>query len=128
MRIQGLPRLAAVVDHFGFSATNDFFFIKLYYMEWDAVKYVDNQIFGVPENAIDSVGCSGPGGPYVGFGIAGVVLFFFLWGAFWADLYEYVSTKCSAIGYAFYMVLVMTLLRSTIMENFSLVLWKPIIA
>lgn len=126
-RFQGLPRLAAVVDHFGISGANRFFGFELIREDLSTTAYADRRIFRIPKDAITSNGTSGPGGPYIMAGVLGVLAAFFLWGGFWASVHAHVTQSESLVGYAFFASST-SLLTHTMNETFGLDILKALVA
>ncbi len=78
-RSQGTTRLAEVIQHFGpLSLTNNLFIATLAARGLSATQYIDRTIYGVEIGQSHSVGTSGPGGVYVGLGLAGVFFSYLL--------------------------------------------------
>jgi len=84
-RLDGNSRFVAVLNYETrqgrLSLTNDFKFISLIRLGITTTKYADVYVFGHPQvGAASSTGASGPGGAYIGMGLCGIVLGYFLLG------------------------------------------------
>lgn len=134
MRSQGTTRLAAVIEYFGPGLTvkNDWMAIKLFKRNDSTAGFVDRQIYGIDKSLRKhSVGCSGPGSPYVGAGLIGVALAYFVWGFFIKGVYNQIGfsekKESNFLAIAYYCTLIDILLH-TYSENFNDGVVKKLIA
>lgn len=129
-RSQGSTRLAVVVNDIGpITFTNDFKLIELLEKGISTTRYIDEKLYGVRPGQSHSVGTSGPGGPYVAFGLLGVALAFFLLGVLYRSGYECMkgANKENVLGIVWYAITAL-LLFDILSENFNATTIKFVIA
>lgn len=131
LRSQGTTRLAEVLNRFDDNVlTNNWFFMDLAKYNETATNYVDRVVYGVKGHQKHSVGCSGPGSVYVCAGLLGVGFVYFLWGVFFANIYEQIgfdeNVSPNFIAIALYASLIDILVYTT-SENFSVGVLKKLL-
>jgi oligosaccharide repeat unit polymerase len=129
-RGQGTTRLAGVVDYFGdLTIFNHFFIVDLISQQESATHYIDRKLYAVGPKQSHSVGASGPGGPYMGMGMVGVFLGYFLLGAFYRSAYKniFVDRDNNILAIVLYSYLVFSL-TGVLSENFGMGFIKNLIA
>lgn len=129
-RSQGSTRLAVVVNDIGpLTFTHGFMFIDLFKNNMTATRYIDQKLYGVLPNQSNSFGTSGPGGPYVAFGLLGVMLAFALYGALYRSGYECMknANKDNVLGIVWYAMTAL-LLFDILSENLNISNIKLLIA
>ncbi len=121
-RSQGSTRLAVVVNDVGpLTFTHGFMFVDLFDRGITTTKYIDLKLYGILPDQSSSVGTSGPGGPYIAFGLLGVMIAFSLYGALYRSGYECVknANKDNVLGIVWYAITAL-LLFDTMSENMNI--------
>ncbi|MES2406653.1 MAG: hypothetical protein V4528_04935 [Pseudomonadota bacterium] len=129
-RSQGSTRLAVVVNDIGpLSLTHGFMFIDLFKKNMTTTRYIDQKLYGVLPYQSNSFGTSGPGGPYVAFGLLGVIIAFALYGALYRSGYECMKSanKDNVLGIVWYAMTAL-LLFDILSENINISNVKLLIA
>lgn len=128
-RGQGTSRLAEIVKYFGdISATNDSMYKELADANLSATRFVDRELYGIQKNQSHSVGTSGPGGPYVNFGLLGVFIAYCGLGLFYKLIYNLIQASntnnpSARIMYS-YLIIIATQTQS---ENYGLLQIKSML-
>lgn len=125
MRLDGNNRLTKVINHEtaggDLSATNGFKIVTLMKDGASARQYADANVHLIDPNQAHSVGASGPGGAYIGMGLAGVVLGYIFIGSLYGGVYVAMRRAVEpSIGLALYIIMIDDLLR-LYMGNFDIV-------
>ena len=121
-RLDGNARFAKVLDYEtrgqGISLTNNFKLIYLIRVGLETVQYVDYYIHGIAIERKTSTGASGPGGAYIGLGLSGIILGYFVLGAMYRSVYKLIDTLSNpTMAIVLYSLMVFTLI-SFFAENF----------
>lgn len=129
-RGQGTSRLAEVVKYFGeVTPTNNHLYKELSEKGLSATAYIDREVYNIAKNQSNSIGTSGPGGPYVNFGLIGVFLAYLSLGIFFKIVYGLicVSNRDNPTGKIIYSYLILIAVQ-TQSENFGELQIKGIFA
>ena len=131
-RSQGTTRLAVVAEKLGpLTLFNDFLIVDLAEEGLTTTTYVDRKYYAVGVRQSHSVGTSGPGGPYVGMGLFGVLIAYMLLGAFYRAVYGCVvdsdARYGNIVGTVLYSYLTF-ILSALLSENFGIAFIKNMIA
>lgn len=129
-RGQGTTRLAEIVKYFGeISATNNSMYKELNEANISATTFVDRELYGVDKSQSHSVGTSGPGGPYVNFGLIGVFFAYLGLGIFFKLIYSLIwaSNTDNPTMKIMYSYLILTAVQ-TQSENFGALQIKSMFA
>ena len=121
-RTQGTTRLAGVVDLVGeLTLTNNFMLFELRKKGLSSTQYIDRKLYGVVKGQSHSVGTSGPGGPYLCFGLLGVFFSYFFLGSFFSGLYNTMKQfgKTNSLTLVWYAITSHTLFGA-LSENFNM--------
>jgi hypothetical protein len=131
-RSQGTTRLAVVADRFGpLTLFNNFLIRDIYAEGLTITTYVDRNFYAVAAKQSHSVGTSGPGGPYVGMGLFGVIIAYMSLGAIYRSVYNCVIESDGRFGNIVATVLYSYLifsLSALLSENFDIAFLKNMVA
>jgi hypothetical protein len=97
-RLDGTYRLASVIEHESenfITFTNNFKFIDLHKEGISAARYANRYVWGIPDSLATSTGASGPGGPYISFGLLGVMLAYWSMGIIYRIIYSMMEQQYS---------------------------------
>ncbi len=93
-RGQGTSRLAEVVKYFGeVTPTNNHFYKELAEKGFSATAFIDRELYNIAKSQSNSIGTSGPGGPFVNFGLIGVFLAYLSLGIFFKLIYNLIRAS-----------------------------------
>lgn len=129
-RAQGTSRLVVIVNDIGpLTLTNNFKIFDLASQGLSTTAYIDRKLYGVVPGQSHSMGTSGPGGPYVGMGLLGVISAYLILGVFFRSSYECmkVTDKDNTLGIVWNTIIAF-MLFSLLTENFGIGRLKTIIA
>lgn len=129
-RGQGTSRLAEVVKYFGeVTPTNNSFYKELAEKGLSATTFIDREVYGVAKNYSNSIGTSGPGGPFVNFGLIGVFLAYLGLGIFFKLIYNLIcaSNRDNPTAKIIYSYLILSAVQ-TQSENFGALQLKGMFA
>jgi hypothetical protein len=129
-RGQGTSRLAEIVKFYGeVTATNNSTYKELAEKNTSAREYIDRELYGIDKSQSHSIGTSGPGGPYVNFGLVGVFLSYLFLGLVFKFIYNliWLSNVNNPIAKIIYSYLILTAVQ-TQSENYGLLQIKGIFA
>jgi hypothetical protein len=122
-RLDGNTRFAKVLEHEtigqGISFTNGFKLITLLRNGMTAMQYSDIYVHRIALERKTSTGASGPGGAYIGLGILGIIIGYFLLGGVYQSVYKLIdSLSCPVLAIVLY-GLMTSMLMGFFSENFG---------